>query len=423
VGLISLDQLEKDMVLANHVKDLCGRLLAAKGLKLTEGHLRLFRTWGILEADIEGESSRDPDEDALVNLDPALLKTAEELVRRRFLHSDLEHPANYKLFQLCVLQTAERLCRDNGLSQPRACLDNDEEPEWDKNDGAQGSHRIDPVRFVQNIVSLPALPVIMFEMMEIIKNPSSLPKQIVDVIGKDVSLSAKILKVVNSAFYGFPSQIDTLYRAVLVLGTNQLSTLATGVKLVTFFENIPSELVDMRSFLDHSISCGIVSRIIGAFKNIQNTERLFLGGLLHDIGRLVLYSHLPVAARAALVEAERSQKLLYMAESEVFGCDHAEVGGLLLKRWQLPVSLEVAVKYHHAPQLYRDPLEPSIVHLADVICNAVEKGSSGERFVPQLSEAAWECVGLSTRILPRVLEQLEVQREAVVHDLFRDSEV
>ena len=96
----------------------------------------------------------------------------------------------------------------------------------------------------------------MFEMMEIIPNPSRLPKQIVDLIGKDVSLSAKILKLVNSAFYGFPSQIDTLYRAVLVLGTNQLSTLATGVKLITFFENIPSEFVDTRSFLDHSITCG-----------------------------------------------------------------------------------------------------------------------------------------------------------------------
>ncbi len=422
MGLISLDQLKKDMVLASHVKDLNGRMLAAKGLKLTDGHLRLFKTWGILEADIEGESSRDTEEDALVDLNPDLLKTVEKRVRRRFMHSDLDHPANHKLFQLCVLQAAERLGRDKEISRPRACLAGDEEPKSD-NDGGKASHRIDPARFVQQEVSLPALPVIMFDMMEVIRNPDSSPRKIADVIGRDVSLSAKILKLVNSAFYGFPSQIDTLYRAVLVLGTNQLSTLATGIKLLTFFENIPSECVDMRSFLDHSITCGILSRIIGAFKNIQNCERLFLGGLLHDIGRLVLYSHFPAAAREALVEAARSQELLYIAESAIFGCDHAEVGGLLLKRWQLPVSLEVAVRYHHKPQLYRDPLEPSIVHLADLITNAVEKGSSGERFVPKLSEAAWECVGLSTRILPKVLEQMEVQRETVVRDLFRDDGV
>ncbi len=422
MGLISLDQLKKDMVLANHVKDLNGRLLAAKGLQLTDGHLRLFKTWGILEADIEGESSTDTEENALVDLDPGLLKTVEELVRCRFVHSDLDNPANYKLFQLCVLQTADRLARDKGISQPRACREGDEEPKWDNN-GGKANHRIDPVRFVQQEVSLPALPVIMFDMMEIIRNPNSSPKKIAEVIGRDVSLSAKILKLVNSAFYGYPSQIDTLYRAVLVLGTNQLSTLATGIKLLTFFENIPSEFVDMRSFLDHSITCGILSRIIGAFKNIQNTERLFLGGLLHDIGRLVLYSHFPVGAKAAFVEAGRSQGLLYMAEGTIFGCDHAEVGGLLLKRWKLPVSLEVAVRYHHKPQLYRDPLEPSIVHLADVISNAVEKGSSGERFIPPLSKAAWECVGLSARILPTVLEQMEVQREAVVHDLLRDDKV
>jgi HD-like signal output (HDOD) protein len=112
-----------------------------------------------------------------------------------------------------------------------------------------------------------------------------------------------------------------------------------------------------------------------------------------------------------------------MAEGPIFGCDHAEVGGLLLKRWKLPVSLEVAVRYHHEPQRYRDPLEPSIVHLADVISNAVEKGSSGERFIPPLSEVAWECVGLSARILPTVLEQMEAQREAVVQGLFRDNGV
>ena len=420
MGLISLDQLKKDMVLANHVKDLSGRLLAAKGLKLTDGHLELFKAWGILEADIEGEASRDTEQDALVDLDPGLLKTAEELVRRRFVHSDLDHPANYKLFQLCVLQTAEKLGRDNVLSQPLACLDSDEEPKWDNN-GGQANHRIDPVSFVQREVSLPALPVMVFEMMEIIRNPDSSPRKIAEVIGRDVSLSAKILKLVNSAFYGYPSEIDTLYRAVLVLGTNQLSTLATGIKLLTFFENIPSRFVDMRSFLDHSITCGILSRIIGALKNLQNTERLFLGGLLHDIGRLVLYSHFPVAAKEALVEAGRTQGLLYMAEGAIFGCDHAEVGGLLLKRWQLPVSLEAAVRYHHQPQRSRDPLEPSIVHLADVISNAVEKGSSGERFIPPLSNAAWECVGLSPRILPTVLEQMEVQREAVVHGLLSDD--
>ena len=184
MGLISLDQLKKDMVLASHVKDLSGRLLAAKGLKLTDGHLRLFKTWGIIEADIEGEASRDTEQDALVTLDPRLLKIVEEIVRRRFVHSDLNHPANYKLFQLCILQTAEKLGLDNVLSQPRVWRDGDEEPKWD-NDGGQANHRIDPVVFVQKVVSLPAFPVIMFEMMEIIRNPNSLPKQIVDVIGRE----------------------------------------------------------------------------------------------------------------------------------------------------------------------------------------------------------------------------------------------
>ena len=222
------------------------------------------------------------------------------------------------------------------------------------------------------------------------------------------------MKLVNSVLYGFPSKIDTLSRAVLVLGNKPLISLAMSIKLLTFFDNIPSTLVNMRSFLNHSITCGILARIIGSCKNFPNTERLFVGGLLHDIGRLVLYTDSSSLAKEALGRAKRKQDLLYEAENEVFGFDHAKVGGLLLRKWKLPASLEAIVEYHHAPLEYRDPLEPAVVHLADVISNAVESGSSGERLVPPLSTHAWERIGLSARMLPMLLEQMEVQRKLVL---------
>ena len=414
MGLITLDQLKTGMVLASAVNDLCGRLLAIKGTKLTEDHLKVFKMWGVIEADIKGESSKDSEEHLLERLDPHLLKTVEEHVRRRFVHSDLDQQANQKLFQVCTLRLADSLDHKKPLPTALCCGGSEETESNDESD--RPNHSIDPVGFVQEEVSLPVLPGIIYELLETLRNPNSSPKQIAGLIGRDVSLSAKILRLVNSTFYNFPSQIDTLSRAVLVLGTKQLSNLAAGIKLLTFFENIPCTLVDMRSFLNHSITCGTLARTIGTYKNFPNTERLFLGGLLHDIGRLVLYSHSSILAKKALIAANRKQHLLFEAENEIFGFDHAKIGGLLMRKWKLPVSLEVIVEYHHAPLEYRDPLEPAVVHVADVIANAVGRGSSGERFVPPLSIHAWELIGLSARILPTLLEQMEVQRKSFVSD-------
>jgi len=411
MGVVSLDQLNKEMVLASDVKDLNGRLLAVKGARLTNDHLRIFKMWGVVEANIEGVSSKDAEDNALARLNPELLEAAEKLVRPRFAHSDLNQPATQKLFQLCIIRTADKLNRGEQLIPPATLRAEYIENNPKRSSFEKTNYRIDPVKFVQGEVSLPVLPGIVFEMIETLRDPKSSPKQIADVIGRDIGLSARILRLVNTPFYGLPSKIDTLSRAVLILGTKQLATLATGIKLLTYFESIPSSLVNMRSFLDHSITCGILSKIIGAYKNSPNTERLLLGGLLHDVGRLVLYSLLPRGAKRALVEAGGNHDLLHKTEVEIFGCDHAKVGGLLMKKWKLPVSLDVAVAYHHAPHEYRDPLEASIVHLADVIANAVEAGSSGERLVPDLSKEAWENIGLPARILPAFLDQMESERE------------
>ncbi len=410
MGLIAFHQLKEGMVTASEVEDLYGRLLAAKGTKLTEDHLILFKTWGVIEANIAGESSNDSEEDLLARLDPRLHEAIEKRLRRRFARCDLNQPANQKLFQACTLRLADRGDHKGALVTDYGGY---EETESNKR-YERPNHSIDPVSFVQNEVSLPVLPDMIYELIETLRNPNSSPKQIAGLIGKDVSLSFKILRLVNSVLYGFPSKIDTLSRAVLVLGNKPLISLAMSIKLLTFFDNIPSTLVNMRSFLDHSITCGILARIIGSCKNFPNTERLFVGGLLHDIGRLVLYTDSSSLAKEALGRAKRKQDLLYEAENEVFGFDHAKVGGLLLRKWKLPASLEAIVEYHHAPLEYRDPLEPAVVHLADVISNAVESGSSGERLVPPLSTHAWERIGLSARMLPMLLEQMEVQRKLVL---------
>jgi putative nucleotidyltransferase with HDIG domain len=251
-----------------------------------------------------------------------------------------------------------------------------------------------------------------------IEKPNSSANDIAKVISRDTGLSARLLKIVNSPFYGFPSKIDTLSRAVTIVGTKQLSTLAMGLNIINVFNNIPSDLINMQSFLEHSIVCGIISRILASYKNIQNSERLFVAGLLHDIGRMILYNSAPVHAREALIKAKQFNSLLFKTEQETLGFDHTQIGGLLLKKWKLPISLENIVKYHHTPQKSQNPLEPAIVHLADIMTNALGMGSSGERLVPPLDPDAWELIDLSTNILALIINQMDRQVEETFQLLF-----
>ena len=164
-------------------------------------------------------------------------------------------------------------------------------------------------------------------------------------------------------------------------------------------------MIDMYSFLKHSLACGILSRILAAQKNFGQTEQLFVSGLLHDLGRLILYLYFTDESRGILGRARRNNKLLYHEETNYLGCDHAQVGNKLMEQWKLPLILENNVLYHHNPSEAQQPIPATIVHLADIIVNALGIGSSGEKFVPPLDAAAWENLDLPISSFDTVIGQ------------------
>jgi len=413
MGTINLSEIKPDMVLADDLKNQNGRFLLSKGTKLTSKNIRVLKMWGVVEAEIEGLTKHDVEEHVISEIDPATIEAAEKKARKLFAHTDLEFSATYELFRCCKMRIAEAIKSNDPLEnfnfQTLATGNKIQDTAAE-----EIMPRINPVELVQKDINLSSLPSVFVQINETIQNPTSSATDIANVIGNDVSLSAKLLKIVNSSFYGFPSEVDTLTRAVSILGTRQLSTLAIGINIINTFNNIPDSLIDMKSFWEHSIACGTLSRIIASYKGIQNTERLFLAGLIHDIGRLVLYNYAPINARNALWKARRDNRLLLELEHETMNFDHTELGALLLSEWGLPKSLENSVKHHHSPSNSQDPLEPAIVHLANITTIALGIGSSGERFVPPLEPNAWECIGLSPNILPFTIEQLDNQLEDIL---------
>ena len=418
MGIISVAELKPDMVLAEDLANLGGRFLLSKGTKLTPKHLLILKMWGVIEANIENVKRVDIESDAIAELDPAIIEEVRQSLTGPFQHTDLEHPAVRELFRICCIREGRK--RSGARHKRKVRIpENDENPispsyRISKNTTAD----IDPNELIRDHVKLPSLPTMYVQINEAINRPNSSASDIAKVISKDTSLSASLLKIVNSTFYGFPSKIDTLSRAVTVVGTRQLTTLALGMNIISVFKKIPSDLIHMRSFWEHSLACGICARIIGSYKKIPNTERVFVAGLLHDIGRLILYSYVPIHARNALIKARQDDDLLHNSEHEILGFDHSTIGGLLLKKWKLPVSLENSVKYHHSPQESKDPLEPAIIHLADIMTNAIGRGSSGERFVPALNPDAWRSLELSPNILSSTIKQMERQIEEIIQLLF-----
>jgi putative nucleotidyltransferase with HDIG domain len=248
--------------------------------------------------------------------------------------------------------------------------------------------------------------------MEMLNNPMSSASELGEIIGEDPGLTARLLRIVNSAFYGFPSRIETISRAITIIGTLELTDLILGSSAIQVFSRIPNTLIDMERFWEHSLYAGVVARILSRHMRAPNTERCFVIGLLHDIGALVLYRQHPEEARKALELAIERSLPLHLAEREVMGFHHGEVGAELMRAWNLPDSFIEVAMFHHQPsaaETFR--LETATIHLADVITGMAHSTASGTGQIAPLEAGAWQLTGLSVDVMEPVIAEADAQFE------------
>jgi len=265
-----------------------------------------------------------------------------------------------------------------------------------------------PGDLLRGYVQVASLPVIYTKINEAVNNPRSSMRDISMIISDDPGLTSRLLQLVNSAFYGYPNKIETISRALLIVGTQQLRDLALATSIMSLFEGISGDLVTMESFWKHSITCGVAAKIIATYQREPQVERFFVAGIVHDIGRLIIYKKAAEEAREALLYCKTNAELLYSVEKKIIGVDHCEVGRALLQSWNLPPLLNEVVSFHHTPYsatLY--PVETAIVHVADIIAHGMRFGTSGEAFIPPLNKKAWDLLNLPISSLSPILDQLE----------------
>ena len=262
---------------------------------------------------------------------------------------------------------------------------------------------------VEQLISLPAAYV---RLNDLVDDPKSSAEDIAHVINQDVALTARLLRVANSPLYGFSTQIDTVTRAVTVLGTQQVRDLALATSAFKTFNGIPSDLVSMDSFWEHSILCALCARTLAMECLKRPREVVFVGGLLHDVGQLVLYHLLPDLSRQTLETCHEGPDGLESqeAEREIIGFDHAEVGGELAHRWSLPTNLQECIAYHHNPsQAKQCRVETAIVHIANSIATLAALDTSDLAHAPRIHDIAWELTGLDKDIVPPTIASAQAQ--------------
>lgn len=214
-----------------------------------------------------------------------------------------------------------------------------------------------------NFKELPAMPNIIMRALNIMKDPDSSLRELAKIISYDQSLSTKVLTLVNSAYYGLPQQITSINRAISLIGMSKAKNLILTVAMRPMMQNQGD-----KEMWKHSIMAAIGCEYIAKYMKIMDTDEAFVIGFLHDLGKIVLNAKDPrLYAKVKQTVEFNPETHIVEAEKTFFGADHCQMGSILTKRWQLPLIVNNAVKYHHTPTLSPMPTVCSLVYLVDLL--------------------------------------------------------
>lgn len=397
---INVNRIKPGMILDQDVVNRDGRRLLLKNMVLAQKEIRTLKMWGIPEIMIQEEPHKDIQTPKKGNLKAN--KRTRGFLDRWFCNNDIKNPVIELLYDICMDRIEKNQFEIAALPGKDMAADS-----------SSAEYKFKPVKDIQNLLNddlkLPALPTIFSEINDAIKNPKCSGKDIAAVVSKDPSLSATLLKIVNSAYYGLHEKIESLQYAAMVLGTLQVSSLALGITVINYFKGITDQRVNMQSFWRHSVGCGIAAKTIATHVKDVVSERVFIGGMLHDIGRLIFLNIYPNQFNSLFNKSQRLGLFLYQAEPEYFGMTHARFGSLLAKTWNFSDRISQLIHHHHDNFKTTPPKEIALVYFSNWLVNAIGIGASGEKGLPALNMNAWAALEISESNLESIVKQVDRQ--------------
>lgn len=339
------------------------------------------------------------------------LAVSEDYVRNFFMYTDHDNEAVVEMFRIGVFRTAAAL--GQGWDMPEEDERLARNLEYLRDNFTPGE--VDPKQLADSEAQLASFPDVYFRIREVLDNPSSSADDVAKVVSNDVELTARLLKLVNSPFYGLLDTVEDVSHAIALVGVEEVSNLALGISAINVFKDIPPELMNMESFWKSSVGCGVFAKLIASKVEGLKADRFFTAGLLHGVGKMVVYKKLPYASVQTLLYARENSLPLVEAERQYLGFDHTDVASQLLSEWKFPAPLIDTIGNHNNPSNAQDPLAASILQLAANLTSTMEIAAGGMYVLPGLEEGAWERIPIKSTDLVQIVGLFDSH----IEELFR----
>lgn len=262
-------------------------------------------------------------------------------------------------------------------------------------------------QIVKTVRQVPSPSTVVIEILASFEKENLDTASLVKKIGQDQGLTARVLRVANSPFYGMSSKVGSVGEAMVVLGFHNVRSLVAAAGIINQFPVTEGNSLDRLAFWQHSIGSAVCAQ--GLAKTTGKDQALaFTAGLLHDVGRLVLDAYFHDESSAIMAYSAAQDVTLSEAEQAQIGFDHAVIGYELVKQWKFPVPIQQAIRNHLQPERDRAVLT-DLVHVANVLCHALDFGNAGYKMVPPLSSGSWTRLGLDWDAMPLLLAEIERQ--------------
>jgi len=261
-------------------------------------------------------------------------------------------------------------------------------------------------KIISKIRTLPSISGVAVQILKLLDDPDSSAEEVQKILRLDPGLTANILKLTNSAYFGLPNKVGSVRQAVVMLGWKRLVkiVLSTCVNAV-MDKPIPGYDLPPGELWRHSVAVSVTAEGLMKELNLEVDDEIFTAALLHDLGKLVMGEFVEEDLAAIRSTAEKGIPF-QMAEREVLGTDHAEIGGMLMKSWSFPPRFVSAVRWHHEPDSAENPSTLiDIVHVANVLCLMLGIGAGIEGLHYQPSASATKRLGLKPKQLEVVASQ------------------
>ncbi len=248
---------------------------------------------------------------------------------------------------------------------------------------------------VENCSSLVLLPQVYLQVKKVIDNPESTMADLSRAISIDPGMTAVVLKLVNSAFYAMPRKVETISRAVGILGMQPLHNLVLAVSVTKAFSGLSPQVMNMNIFWANSFFSGLAARELARKCFLVDSERMFVEGLLRDIGHLLLYQYLPEQAEEAIRISANTGEVIHRTEQKLIGFDYTQVGKALVDKWQLPKNLGEAIRHQNNPGETLDyQFEAALLNIASALTEGFQSPNAQGNWKTLVATESWTLIGL-----------------------------